>query len=190
MPDLLREVRQPVGAHAQAARVVDRRRAALEPPRHQQRRADRRERHHQREDLDADELGAQPLRTRHALPRHCGCTSIPESRAPCHDLSQIPVTLPVTARRASAGVGAQSRDVPDHDVAAVDADEAGVGELVQDAREVLGREVEARRDDRLRRRQRHRVGRAGRSRPRRPAAAGSRSRAACRTAANTPRRRR
>jgi len=69
VPDLLREVGEPVGAHPQAARIVDRRRAALESPRYEQGRTDRRERHHEREYLDADELCAQSLRTRHALPQ-------------------------------------------------------------------------------------------------------------------------
>ena len=69
VPDFLDEVSEPVRAHAQAARVIDGRGAALEPPGNEQGRSDGCERHHQREDLDADELGAQSLRSRHTLPR-------------------------------------------------------------------------------------------------------------------------
>ena len=61
----LREVGEAVDAHPQAARVVDRRRAAFEAPRHEQRRPDRRQRDGEREDLDDDELGAELARPWH-----------------------------------------------------------------------------------------------------------------------------
>ena len=58
---LLREIGEPVGAHAQAAGVVDRRGAALEPPGNDQRQPDRDERHRKEGHLDADQLGGELL---------------------------------------------------------------------------------------------------------------------------------
>ena len=61
----LRKVGETVDAHPQAAGIVDRRRAAFEAPGHEQRRADRRQRDDQCDDLDPDELGAEPVRPWH-----------------------------------------------------------------------------------------------------------------------------
>jgi hypothetical protein len=60
-------------------------------------------------------------------------------------------------------VGAQGRAIEDLDAAALHAHQALGGEVVQDAREVLGREVEARGDQRFLRRQRRRPGLAAES---------------------------
>ena len=73
---LVREVREAVGAHPQAARVVDGRGAALQAPGDDQREADRHQGDQQEEDLDADELGRQFLgrtqRGRHGKGPECG----------------------------------------------------------------------------------------------------------------------
>ena len=74
-----KQISQAVGAHTQAAGIVDRRRATLKLPRHQEGHADRHQRDHQEHDLDGDDLRTQGTHPHlaHQQPKDAVCGRLP-----------------------------------------------------------------------------------------------------------------